>query len=60
VNGSEQFQIKLSNNFERSQQKLIRDRYGKNQAGLVKFVELLQKILIILSVDPRPVHRWDI
>lgn len=54
MNGSEQFQIKLSNNFERSQQKLIRDRYRKNQAGLVKFVELLQKFLRILTVDPRP------
>jgi len=54
VNGSEQFHIKLSNNFERTQQKLIRDRYRKNQAGLVKFVELLQKFLRILSVDPRP------
>lgn len=54
MNGSEQFQIKLSNNFERTQQKLIRDRYRKNQAGLVKFVELIQKFLRILTVDPRP------
>jgi len=54
VNGSEQFHIKLSKNFDKTQQKLIRDRYRKNQAGLVKFVELLQKFLRILSVDPRP------
>ena len=54
MNGSEQFHIKLSKNFDRTQQKLIRDRYRKNQAGLVKFVELLQKFLRILSVDPRP------
>ncbi|MEZ2248647.1 hypothetical protein [Microcoleus sp.] len=39
MNGSEQFQIKLSKNFERTQQKLIRDRYRKNQAGLVKFMD---------------------
>ncbi len=54
MNGSEQFHIKLSKNFDKTQQKLIRDRYRKNQAGLVKFVELLQKFLRILSVDPRP------
>jgi hypothetical protein len=54
VNGSEQFHIKLSKNFDKTQQKLIRDRYRKNQAGLVKFVEFLQKFLRILSVDPRP------
>ncbi|TAF36574.1 MAG: hypothetical protein EAZ69_09995 [Oscillatoriales cyanobacterium] len=54
MNGSEQFQIKLSKNFERTQQKLIRDRYRKNQTGLVKFVELIQKFLRILTVDPRP------
>jgi hypothetical protein len=54
VNGSEQFHIKLSNNFERTQQKLIRDRYRKNQAGLVNFVELIEKIIKILSLDPRP------
>lgn len=54
MNGSEQFQIKLSNNFERTQQKLSRDRYRKNQAGLVKFIELIEKFLKILSVDPRP------
>jgi hypothetical protein len=53
VNGSEQFHIKLSNNFERTQQKLIRDRYRKNQAGLVKFVELIEKFIKILSLDPR-------
>ena len=54
MNGSEQFHIKLSNNFERTQQKLIRDRYRKNQAGLVKFVELIQKFIKFLSIDPRP------
>jgi hypothetical protein len=53
VNGSEQFHIKLSNNFERTQQKLIRDRYRKNQAGLVKFVELIEKFIKFLSLDPR-------
>lgn len=54
MNESEQFHIKLSKNFDKTQQKLIRDRYRKNQAGLVKFVELIQKFLRILSVDPRP------
>ncbi|XZN92821.1 MAG: hypothetical protein ACM65M_08325 [Microcoleus sp.] len=54
MNGSEQFHIKLSKNFDKTQQKLIRDRYRKNQAGLVKFVELIQKFLRILSIDPRP------
>lgn len=54
MNGSEQFHIKLSNNFERTQQKLIRDRYRKNQAGLVKFVELIEKFIKFLSLDPRP------
>ena len=54
MNGSEQFHIKLSNNFERTQQKLIRDRYRKNQAGVVKFVELIQKFIKFLSIDPRP------
>lgn len=53
MNGSEQFHIKLSKNFDKTQQKLIRDRYRKNQAGLVKFVELIQKFIKILSVDPR-------
>jgi hypothetical protein len=54
VNESEQFHIKLSNNFDKTQQKLIRDRYRKNQAGLVKFVELIQKFIKFLSIDPRP------
>jgi hypothetical protein len=54
VNESEQFHIKLSKNFDKTQQKLIRDRYRKNQVGFVKFVELIQKFLRILSVDPRP------
>lgn len=54
MNGSEQFHIKLSKNFDKTQQKLIRDRYRKNQAGLVKFVELIQKFIRILSIDPRP------
>ncbi len=54
MNGSEQFHIKLSKNFDKTQQKLIRDRYRKNQAGLVKFVELIQKFIKFLSIDPRP------
>lgn len=54
MNGSEQFQIKLSNNFEKTQQKLIRDRYRKNQTGLLKFIELIEKFIKFLSVDPRP------
>lgn len=54
MNGSEQFHIKLSNNFERTQQKVIRDRYRKNQVGFVKFVELIEKVTKSLSVNPRP------
>ncbi|MEG4282502.1 hypothetical protein QUB68_05190 [Microcoleus sp. A006_D1] len=54
MKGSEQFHIKLSNKFERSQEELSRVRYRKNPAGLVKFLELIQKLIRILSVAPRP------
>ena len=54
MNESEQFHIKLSNKFESTQEEVSRNRYRKNPAGLVKFIELIQKLIRSLSVDPRP------
>ncbi|GET41253.1 hypothetical protein [Microseira wollei] len=54
MNGSGEFQIKLSENFEREQQKLIRVHYRKNPAAAAKFIELIQQFIIILSINPRP------
>ncbi|HAX75942.1 MAG TPA: hypothetical protein DCY88_08915 [Cyanobacteria bacterium UBA11372] len=53
MNGSGAFQIKLSENFEREQQKLIRVHYRKNPAAAAKFIELIQQFVIILSINPR-------
>ena len=54
MNDSDKFQIKLLTNFEKTLQKVIRDRYRKNQAGQAEFVALVGKFINILSVDPRP------
>lgn len=54
MNGSGEFQIKLSENFERSYQNLIRDRYRKNTAAATEFNKLIQQFIIILAVNPRP------
>lgn len=59
MNELDKFQIELLTNFERTLQKLIRDRYRKNSAGQAEFVALIEKFIKILSVDPRP-HLWDI
>ncbi len=54
MNGSSEFQIKLLENFEREQKKLIRDRYRKKPSAAAKFTELIQQFIIILSANPRP------
>lgn len=54
MNESGKFQIGLSENFERTQEKLFRERYRKNRVGLEKFIELIDKIIKVLSTDPRP------
>ncbi|MFB2923275.1 hypothetical protein [Aerosakkonema funiforme] len=54
MNGSGEFQIKLSENFERYYQSLIRDRYRKNTAAAQEFIELIQKFILILTANPRP------
>lgn|GEM_PF-523227 len=54
MNELDKFQIELLTNFERTLQKLIRDRYRKNSAGQAEFVALIEKFIKILSVDPRP------
>lgn len=54
MNDSDKFQIKLLTNFEKTLQKVIRDRYRKNPAGQAEFVALIEKFIKILSVDPRP------
>lgn len=53
MNESENYLIKLSNNFEKTQKKLIRDRYRKNRKAATEFTELIAKLVTILSVDPR-------
>lgn len=54
MNDSGKFQIKLLTNFEKTQQKLLRDRYRKNPTGKAEFVALIEKFIKILSVEPRP------
>jgi len=54
VNDSGKFRIKLLTNFEKTQQKLLRDRYRKNPQGKAAFVALIEKFIKILSVEPRP------
>jgi hypothetical protein len=54
VNGSDKFRIKLSENFEKGLQKILRTHYRKNPAGKSEFVELIQKFIKLLSIDPRP------
>jgi hypothetical protein len=54
VNGSETFHIRRSENFKRTQQKLVKDHYRKNPKGLENFIELIQKLVMSLSVVPRP------
>lgn len=43
MNESENYLIKLSNNFEKTQKKLIRDRYPKNRKAATEFTELIAK-----------------
>ncbi len=52
MNESEKYRIKLCKNFEKDQQKLIRDRYRKNRQAATEFRELIAKLVTILSVDP--------
>ena len=52
MNESEKYLIKLSNNFEKTQTKLIRDRYRKNRKAATEFTELIAQLVTILSVDP--------
>jgi hypothetical protein len=54
VNESDKFQIELLTSFERTLEKLIRDRYRKNPAGKAEFDTLIEKLIDILTVDPRP------
>lgn len=54
MNGLEKFQIGRSQNFERTLQKQIRDRYRKNPAGRAEFVELIQRLIYALSENPCP------
>ncbi len=53
MNDSGKFQIKLLANFEKTQQKLLRDRYRKNPTGKAEFVALIEKFIKILSIEPR-------
>ena len=49
---SEKYLIKLSKNFEKTQKKLISDRYRKNRKAVIEFTELITKLIHILEVDP--------
>lgn len=53
MSDSENYLIKLSNNFKKTQKKLIRDRYRKNRKAATEFIELIAQLVTILSVDPR-------
>jgi hypothetical protein len=53
VNESEKYRIRLSKNFEKTQTKLIRDRYPKNRKAVIEFTERINKLVTILRVDPR-------
>jgi hypothetical protein len=54
VNESGEFLIELSENFEKSYQKLIRDRYRKNRTAASEFSKLIEQFINIISVNPRP------
>lgn len=54
MNESEYYLIRFSDNFDKSYEKLVRDRYRKNRVAATEFAELIQKWIEILSVDPRP------
>jgi hypothetical protein len=53
VNESETFHIRLSDHFERTQEKLINARYRKNRVGRKRFEEVIQQINNSLSENPR-------
>jgi hypothetical protein len=53
VNESETFNVRLSDHFERTQQKLIDSRYRKNRGGRKRFEEVIQQINKSLSENPR-------
>lgn len=53
MNGSDEFQIRLSENFEKELKKLIRSHYRKNKAGLAKFLELIERFIQDLAIKPR-------
>lgn len=45
MNESGEFQIELSENFEKSYQKLIRDRYRKNRNAAAEFSKLIEQFI---------------
>lgn len=54
MNDSGEFQIVLSENFERNYQNLIRERYRKNSTAATEFAALIEQFITVLSVNPRP------
>lgn len=54
MNESGEFQIELSENFEKSYQNLIRDRYRKNRTAAEEFIKLVEQFINIIGDNPRP------